>query len=246
MTPLAGSFLAVLLLGPGCSTPTGRFGDHCITSRTADGEVQLIVERDVRNGRLRSETQFFAADNPPIGSAEHTYREGLWVVEDFDGSPDQSGVTRRTLLDYDGSGRPVGRQIATQPDNVLESLHDYVWEDDRLVSTHNETPFGIWDETWEWEGDTARVTQVFDVGTVVREIRGFTPSELDWPVLDREIDLPGLVLVRRGQDEDDSGSLDDPELIFEREVDAAGIPQVERRYNTGGGLISERTWDACE
>jgi hypothetical protein len=238
---------AFVLLTAGCSaTPVGELGDHCITTRDASGAIQLFVERDVGRGRLQAETQYFTPGNPPVGSAVHTYRDGLWVKEDFDGSPDQSGVTRRTLLDHDEAGLPVQRQIATQPDNVLESFHAYTWDGGRLVETYNETPFGIWEETWEWDGDTARVTQVFDVGTVVREIRAYQSTEHTWPVLDREIDLPGLALVARGQDEDDDGTLTPPEYIFERALDDAGVPTVARRYNTGGGLVSETTWDACE
>jgi hypothetical protein len=148
-------------------------------------------------------------------------------------------------VEYDAEGRPVSREIYSLPDGNLDGLHEYTWEGDRLVATHNETLFTTWDETWTWNGNRAEVAQDFIGAPVVRQIREFVPSPLSWPILSPEQDLPNLAFTVIGSDENGNGTLEPNERIREQEVDENGIPSFARFYDATGALFSQVEWGDC-
>lgn len=226
---------------------TGCFslGDHCVTTRAANGDVREIAARTVKGNRLLGEAIRQSELGDPVAESTNTYEKGLWVYQGFDTILRDPDLTRETFIEHDAEGRVVSREIFSLLDDTREGLHEYTWDGDRLATTHNETLFTTWDEVWTWNGNTASVEQTFLGGRVIPQIRTFVPSPLDWPLLTVDNDLPGLAFVRIGNDDDADGTISDEERVWEQEVDELGIPSFSRLYDSQGDLSLQVEWGAC-
>ncbi|MEZ4319864.1 MAG: hypothetical protein R3F61_20305 [Myxococcota bacterium] len=232
----------VFLLLAGCGP---RLGDHCVTTRAPGGDIRDFTTREMQHGRSVNEAIYFSVLGEPAALATNVYEDGLWVSQSFNDYPTLDEPTRETVLEWDAEERVVSREVISLPEGTSEGSFTYTWEGDRLVSTHSETLFTTWDETWSWSGDTATIERVFLGGRVVVEIREYASSPLSWPLLNPDRDLPGLAFLSIGVDDDASGRIEEGERIWEQELDENGIPSFSRFFDATGAVFSQIEWGAC-